>query len=482
MGSAIRFSGLVSGMDTESIVKAMLTNQQSKIDKINKNTTMAEWKKDAYKEMSLKINKFKSESLSKLKATNFNKPKTTMSQEGAIKVTADSSTTEGTHKIEVESVAKKATVSTKTIKSESGTKLTKSSLITDIKDMPRSGSIGICGVEVAFDETMTIEGFQNAVKEKLTDMGKDVSFKFDESAGAFIINSNETGKDQSITLEDGGTGILAAMGVQEVNGGYTYEGTNAKVIYNDGVTIESESNDIEINGLKFTAVTQTSQPVTVSISKDIDTMVNSIKSFVQDYNDLLSEMNSMLNADSAKSYEPLTDEEKEAMTDKQVEQWEEKIKGAILRKDSGLSDLTSLFRTTMSTDYASQGLNKNCSMLSHIGIGSTNWSDRGKLTVNEEKLKKALTENGDDAVKLITTIANKLESELVKRSTSTELRSYNQYFSDKTLTSNISKYKTELERAQKRYDSAETALYKKFTAMETAMNNMNSQSSLFSLL
>ena len=58
-----------------------------------------------------------------------------------------------------------------------------------------------------------------------------------------------------------------------------------------------------------------------------------IKGFFTEYNTLIKEMDSLYNADSAKGYEPLTDDEKEAMTDKEIEKWEEKIKKALLRRD-----------------------------------------------------------------------------------------------------------------------------------------------------
>ena len=67
MGNTIRFTGLSSGLDTESIVKAIMTPYQTKIDKINKNQTLAEWRKDAYKEMSTKIQNFRNNALSKIK-------------------------------------------------------------------------------------------------------------------------------------------------------------------------------------------------------------------------------------------------------------------------------------------------------------------------------------------------------------------------------------------------------------------------------
>ncbi len=480
MGNTIRFTGLSSGLDTESVVKAIMTPYQAKIDKLNQSQTLAEWRKEAYKEMSKKIQDFRDKGISKIKyAATLNKAKVEMSQEGAIKVDASTYMGNGTHKIQVNQVAEAAVVSAKTIKAENGSKLTKESLVSDIKGMPDNGKFSINGVVIEFDENTTIADLEAQVTNKLKAAGEDINFKFDTSSGAFLINSNTTGASQKITLDDGGTGTLSAMGVSAG----TYEGKNAEVIYNGGINIESETNDIEVNGIKFTVLSETEKPVTVGITKDIDGMVEAITSFVNEYNSLLTEINGKLTVDSAKGYAPLTDEQKEAMTEKEIEKWEEKIKGALFRNDSTLKDIGSMLRTAASADYSkTNGLDSKCSMLAQLGISSSSWSERGKLTIDEKKLRATLEENSEGAISLLTTMANNIERELDKRSSSTDFRSYGQYFGDKLQTNNIAQYKKQIITAQEKYDRLENMYYKKFTAMETAMNKMNSQSSLFSSL
>ena len=484
MGNTIRFTGLSSGLDTESIVKAIMTPYQNKIDKHKKNKVLAEWRKDIYKEMSTKIQNFRNNAVSKLKYVgDLNKSKVTLSQEGAIKVDTNRYKEDGTHKIEVKQLAEAATVSVGTIKAQSGEKLTKGDLVTNIAEMGADGStiLNINGKNFDFKDK-TIAELEEAVKEEL---GDEISFKFDESVGAFLISSKKTGKNESIDLSGTDTRILNAMGVNaNLANSYIYEGKNAEVLYNNSVTISSETNDIEVNGLKFTAIATTTTPITVTVSKDIDSMVEAVKNFVNEYNTLLEEINKKLSADSAKGYSPLTEDEKEAMSEKEIELWEGKIKDSLLRNDSTLEDLSGMLRNAMTTDYSKTDdkLDATCSMLAQLGISSTGWKDRGKLTINEEKLRKAISEKGDDVVSLVTTIANKIDKELNTRSKSTELRSYGQYFSDKIQTSNISNYEDEIVIAQNRFDRLEAMYYKKFTAMEKAMQQMSSQSNMFANL
>ncbi|WP_410496033.1 flagellar filament capping protein FliD [Cellulosilyticum sp. ST5] len=482
MGNTIRFTGLSSGLDTESVVKAIMTPYQNKVDTLKKNKVLAEWRKDVYKEMSTKIQNFRNNAVSKLKYVgDLNKSKVTLSQEGAIKVDTSSYKEDGTHRIEVKQLAETATVTVGTIKDKNGNKLTKDSLVTDIAGIEAAGSTILKINGESFDFAgKTISELEAAVKEKL---GDEISFKFDNSVGAFLISSNKTGENQSIDLTGTDTNVLSAMGVKASStNSYEYDGKNAEILYNNGVTISSETNDIEVNGLKFTAVATTTTPITVTVSKDVDSMVEAVKNFVNEYNTLLEEINGKLSADSAKGYDPLTDEEKEAMSEKEIELWENKIKSSLLRNDSTLKDLSSMLRSAMTTDYSKTdaGLDEKCSMLSQLGISSTGWRDKGKLTIDEDALKKAISENGDGVVSLVTTIANKIDQELDARSKSTEFRTYGQYFSDKTQTTNISRYEREIESAQERYDRLEAVYYKKFTAMEQAMQEMSSQSSLFS--
>lgn len=613
MGNGIRFVGLSSGLDTQSVVESMLTQYQSKIDKIKGNKTKAEWRKDAYKEMSLKLSTFRTKTLNSIKRSGISsKVNTTYSKEGIIKVAENQNAKAGDFKIKVEQVATAARAKTGQILARKGTaaqvkttaieaappadgeeakklsgaskmseikgmpssgkitindvdiefneettigefegivnqklaeaskdinfkfntststfeiktnargtseniniagdanvinamgiqentetgtysysgtdtgeyKLTKYSRVNDIAGMPESGSITINGIEMTYSRTTTIDEFQRNVMKKLQDDGSDINFTFDEANSMFHIYSKKTGADEknSITI----TGDLAdELGVKEI--GHKYESTNAKITYNGYLTLESQTNDMEVDGVKFTVLDKSDSDVSVNVRRDIDKTVESIKTFLEEYSKLLGEMTTKYEADSASKYEMLTDEKKEAMTDKEVEQWEDKIKSSLLRRDSTLSDLTSMLRTVMTGSYKGEdGIDDKYNMLSQIGIGATSWTEKGKLSIQDESaLRNALEKDFDSVVNLFDTIANKLDKELYNRSKSTNERSYGQFFNDKVITNDLSQYAKDLITAQAKYDKMETYYYKKFTAMETAMNKMNSQSSLFSSL
>lgn len=481
MGNTIRFTGLSSGLDTQSVVEALLTPYQSKINKVKANTTMTEWRKDAYKEMSLKLSNFRQKSVSKLTSTsNFKQSKVTLSKEGAIKVDTSSYKKDTSCTIEVKQLAQKATVSTKSVRSAN--KLDSTNKLSEITGMPTTGTIQLNGQSaLTIDANTTI-----ADVEAYLSSASGVTCKFDKSVQAFVMSADNMDSAASINLRGTSENVMKALGLGQNPDGtttYVFDRTDAEVVYNGNLTVVQSSNDFEIDGVKFTAMSKTTEPITVSVERDVDTMVKNVTDFINEYNTLISEMSTKLYADSARKYQPLTEEEKDAMTEKEVETWENKIKSAIFRNDSTLRGLYNGIRSTMTGSYQGQeGISNEFNMLTQIGIKSSSWTDRGKLTVDEEALKKALTTNADDVANLLSKVANNINDQLFEASKPTNERSYNQFFNDKTLTTNISQYAKDLITAQEKYDRMETYYYKKFTAMETAYNKMNSQSSLFSSL
>ena len=131
-------------------------------------------------------------------------------------------------------------------------------------------------------------------------------------------------------------------------GAVRVEGSDAEIELN-GATFNSNTNNFAINGLTITAtgLTKDDEEVTINTATDIDGMYKSIKNLISGYNSILKEMNTLYYADSSKGYEPLTDDEKDAMTDTEIEKWEKKIKDSLLRRDDTLSGIMSTVKNSM---------------------------------------------------------------------------------------------------------------------------------------
>jgi flagellar hook-associated protein 2 len=201
-------------------------------------------------------------------------------------------------------------------------------------------------------------------------------------------------------------------------------------------------------------------------------------------------MDGLYNAESADGYEPLTDEEMEAMTDKQIEDWEEQVKDALLRKDSTLGSISSalkssIFGTTLKIDGVEYSL-----ATFGISTGSyftTSAKDRGLFHIdgnkddasvsgNEDKLMAMISKDPDATIQFFQTLSTNLYDTLSKKMASSSLSSAFTIYNDKQMSSQYSDYKSKVEDWEERIKDYEDTYAKKFAAMETALSKMQSQS------
>lgn len=275
------------------------------------------------------------------------------------------------------------------------------------------------------------------------------------------------------------------------------------IIELNGAEFTSSSNTFSINGLTITAKGLSNvigndaegKPVyeqaQITTQDDVDGIYDMIKKVIKQYNELIKEIDTLYNAASAKDYEPLTSEEKAAMSDDEIEKWEEKIKGALLRHDSELGTVRNMLKESVSMsfniggkkfsladfgiftqDYFSAGDNER-SML-HIDGDSEDEVSSG----NKDLLKKMIASDPDAVSKFFNQFANSLYDKMRSASSTLKgVRSYGNFYSDKTLTSQYDDYKSKIKKQEDKVGKLEDKYYKMFSSMETAMAKLNSTSS-----
>lgn len=289
-----------------------------------------------------------------------------------------------------------------------------------------------------------------------------------------------------------GLGEVTGDAVSEVNGDgmVVVKASDSSITYN-GATLTSSDSTLSVNGLTLNVIGLTNgEEVTISVTKDTSAVYDTIKDFISEYNTILKEMNTKYNAVSARDYDVLTDEQKEAMSDDEVEKWEGKIKDSLLRRDDTLNSLISSFRNDMMGSYrASNG--KSYSLAS-LGITtSTDYSERGLLHIkgdedDEEygdetnKLEKMLSEDPDIVMEVLTGVTSTLYSDLQKKMSVTKMSSALTFYNDKEMKTQLTDYKDEIKKWQEKLADLEDRYYSQFTAMETAMAKLNSQQNYFS--
>ena len=281
------------------------------------------------------------------------------------------------------------------------------------------------------------------------------------------------------------------------------EASNAKIIL-DGAELEDSSNTFSVAGMTLELKNTTTEAVGLNITTDVDATYEDIKSFFKEYNTLLEEINTLYNAGSSRGYEPLSDEEKEAMTDDQIELWEKKIKDSLLRRDSQLGGLADAMRSAMQLSVGidqngnivegGKDKNPNATYYSLASFGimtSSDYTERGLLHIygdsdddtyagEDDKLKAALTENPETVSKVMSSIIAQLSETMFDKMKRTSTSSSMTVYNDIELKNQIEDYKDDIKKWENKLKDIENRYYKQFSAMESAMAKMQSQGNYLS--
>ncbi len=297
---------------------------------------------------------------------------------------------------------------------------------------------------------------------------------------------------------DAANGSLNAMGL---GADRTEIAASDAVFVLDGAEMTESSNNFTVNGITFNLSKTTAskedpntfESVQITVGKDSDSTYELVKEALTEYNKLIEEMNKLYTADSARGYDPLTDEQKEAMSEEEIKNWEDKIKSSLLRRDNTLGSLLSGMRTALASSYTDEETGKTFS-LSSFGIVTGNYTENGKLHIYgdeddatyatyADRLKKALEEDPDQVMNTLTSVFGKLYDTMTEKCAKTEVSSALTFYNDKQYNSLLKDYEEDLDTMEERIKDLEDKYYKQFTAMETALSKLQSQqNSLASLL
>jgi len=649
--SILRISGMASGIDTDAVVKSMVSNYQVKIDKANQDKQTLAWQQDSYREIITGIKGLQEyfDPLSDkymLTGNSLNINSVTNSDSTIVSGTVSSSAKPGTYKVSVKQLAEQAKISgsslntmiavpetvtttgdstvvsslwsgatftlgSKSIKldaiedtNSNGTtvdevvaninskiaadstlngtvsasyvsdgttnyiKFTKSDSTSASIALPVNATLGIAAttinsgvsssslltslgfssggtasftlkngstsypVSLAVDSTTTIQDLMNSVNS--TTSGA-ITMSLDDTTGKLTFQSKASGSSSNITISDTTAGVLSKLGITAGSD----SGVDAIVAITApgataATTTTQSSNRFTVNGVSYSlvGVNTTETPTsTVNVTADSDTVVTNIKSFIKDYNTIISTINTKLTEKKDSDYPPLTDTQKAAMSDTQIAAWETKAKVGVLRNDDYLSTLMTQLRGTLYSPVYSDSTNASTGKISlnfggygtgAIGIQtSTDATDGGKLVITDEtKLKDAIENHLDDFKSLFigdssSTLAtnetyigsDKYKEDGIFKRMDTIIRDYvgspgvgedgtytlNGYMnifvnkqydfsttgssSQNTLPDQVYKKTLSITALQTQMEAASTRYYAKFTALETAMNTLNTQQS-----
>ncbi len=507
---AIRMSGMVSGLDTEAIIQSLMEVQTTRKTKVENNKTKLEWKQEKWNDLNSKIYKMYTGSLSNLRLESaFNTKKASSNNDSKVKVTADAKAVNGSNTLKINELASSQYVTS--AKLAEGTKSSakledlgfKTSKV-DENGVPIEGDI-ITIKNGTGDKAKTVElkvtkdtKISDVVKS-LNDAGLNASF--DEKQGRFFISSNNSGKENAFTITtnkaDGTESSLKNLGLDEIDENITdIEGVDgmavitakdSEIIFN-GAKITNSTNSVTVNGISMELQGKTvgDEVINVQITNDTEEVYTKVKDFIKEYNELLKEMNALYYAESARDYDILTSEEEEAMSDEDVEKWNDKIKGALLRRDSTLSGLLTSMKTTIHNSVEIDGEKFS---LASFGIStSSDYTERGLLhlwgdeddeygSTKEDKLKAALEKDPGTVGKALSQMFKNMYDSLTEKTKAVDgLKSAMKFYNDKQITKELEGYTKDISSWEKKLSSMEERYYDQFTAMEVALSKMQNQS------
>lgn len=496
---AVRLSGMVSGLDTESIISALVSSYQTKVDNYEKAQTKLSWKQDAWKDLNTDIYSLYS-NLSSLRYSSAYATKTTsVSDTTKAKVTASSSAATGTQLLTIGKLATSGyitgaklgstTTGSSTLASLSSTDNTISSSTTGTLSLTTGGKT----TAISLTGASTV----NDVVNKLKDAG--IKANYDETNHRVFVSASDSGASNDFTLtstDDGGAQIMTALGLTTASGATRINGQDMEMTLN-GANYTSSTNAITINGLTINALgtTDASSPVSVTTATDTQAVYDKVKDTLTQYNEVVNKMMTLYNANSTTGYEPLTDTEKASMTDSQIEKWESSIKKSLLRRDSTLDGIVSTMTNSMSQSYEINGKKYSLASFGIHTLGYLNAaenenyayhidgdSDDTSTSAASDKLMTAITNDPDSVVEFMKDLTSGLYDNLDKKMKSTTLSSAYKVYNDKEMASEYSDYTDLISEWETRLEDMQESYTKKFSSMESALASLQSSTSSISSL
>lgn len=311
---------------------------------------------------------------------------------------------------------------------------------------------------------------------------------------------------EKFILESSVKGSSSKIDFSYIDGGKVSEGgQDANIIISNGSGVHKHTgitNNFTLDGINFNFTGDVvGEDINVTSKQDSTEIIDKIKSYIEDYNELIVKINTLTSEKRDRNYQPLTSDQKAEMSEKEIELWEAKVKQGQLRRDSDLNRLVNSLKQGMSTMVSGSGLT-----LENIGISSVQdygGTKDGTFKINESTLKEAIENNTEAVSKLFMESAPSGVSEgeaYNQKGIMMRLKDilYDETVSSKsvlakkvgfegtttvannTLTKQMTEYQKKIDEMEDLFADKEQALYTKYSKLETIINNYNSQMSYLS--
>lgn len=498
MTNLLRIGGLASGMDIDQIVNDLMRVERIKVDKLYQQKQILEWQQEDYREVNTSLLSFRDTVFNmKLQSTIINN-EITVSDDSIANITAGASAREGVYTLQVNRLASQATKeSSSSISADPSDPIDINASLNSIANKFATPFDDYTYIEFTingetFSYDLSVGGADENItlKQILDDISKNenanVIAYYDGFADKVVIKTKEYGSSATLDIQYSVNNTSNFFEALQIDISSQATGQDAEIVVN-GNTITRSSNNFTIDGITFDLKKTSASAIEFTVNRDVQAAFDAIKNFIDEYNKVIDLINGKLTEERYRDYLPLTEEQKKELSDREIELWEEKARSGLLRNDYILNSIVSNMRTIMYSTVNNTGSVYNT--LSEIGINTRNYSDMGKLYIDEDKLMEALnndlegvaalftqssdiTDDQGIAVRLYDAVDDAIDRLTDKAGSPSSFYTYDQSYlgnSIRDLNERIDEMEDYLLQVEDRY-------WRQFTAMEKAINEMNAQS------
>ncbi|MFZ7101339.1 MAG: flagellar filament capping protein FliD [Peptococcaceae bacterium] len=425
---SIRIGGLASGIDTDQIISDLMKAQRTKVDKLKQDKIIVEWRQEIYNALNKDLANFILDTKKEFGLTSTSSSGSLLNKSVSslewVKKAASSDTgiadiistradaVTGSYSVSVSQIAKNFSAASQgdlgnldTLKEQFGLN------DTDVIKFTIESKDGVSQTfEYSGDDlnNKTILDMANDINSYRDSDGNDLGVKavYDTSINRLFFQTTETGEANGFTItQEAEATVEFFTGTNDklqlnLTSGAVNQGQDAILSFNGADNIRMASNQCTINNINLDLKAE--GDFTVTVSTDVDAVYEKISAFVEKYNEIVSKLNDTLNEKRYRDYTPLTEEQKESMSEKEIELWEEKAKSGLIKGDGVLQSTYHSMRSGMYDNVA--GVSGAFDQLTQIGISTQNYfsgSKGGQLEIDETNLKKAIQEDVDGVLELL---------------------------------------------------------------------------------
>lgn len=541
-----------SGIDVDSMVKVGMMGKQTQYDKLYKKEVQNEWMKEAYSGIYSDLQTFNSVTMSGYKMSSKTNPMLAATRDSTVATAiANADAASMAHTVTVTQLASNAYMQTRSgqtinrLNTDKPNSIFLKDILYNSSDLAAAqsnyslmttdeqkaatvlsftvsdgvaGATGTNTSTISFSYKDLFESNQtlNDLATKIKNSGVNINAQYDATNDSFSLYNKTGGSANQVNLtvaddpsgatDDTARSLLNSLKLGVVNTDNTIttlsdlsatnttmkaSGQSAQATI-DGKAYTSNTNKISASNVAYTITT--AGTTTVTVSQDTDTLIGNVKQFVADYNKMIDELNTKYSEPQYSSYGVLTQSQQNSMTADQITKWNEKAKSGLLYHDKNISDVISSMREAIYTPVSSVDSNYNTMM----AIGVTSATDQGHLTLNEDKLRKALAADPDCVQQLFASSGEVKDSAgntttdynkegVVNRiydAVNKDMSKMKTYAGTSTASSDgstlgtlIQDLKTKMSDFKTQMDAYEDKLYNQYDAMEVAIQKLSSSMS-----